>query len=61
MTENIDRQLWDSAIKHERERLLARKNDIINSVVDYGLMPTKYDRVVADLTKIIMDESEETE
>jgi hypothetical protein len=55
VTENIDRQLWDSAIKHERERLLARKNDIINSVVNYSL-GNHYDRVVADLTKIIMDE-----
>jgi hypothetical protein len=49
---------YQQGVREERERLLARTNDIINAVVDYSLA-NKYDRVVADLTKIIMDESNE--
>jgi hypothetical protein len=42
--------------RKERERILTLKNEIINCVIDYGLMPAKYDKVVASLEALIEKE-----
>lgn len=43
-------------ICEERQRIISHMNDIINSVVDYGLNPAQYDRAVKGITEIINGE-----
>jgi hypothetical protein len=42
----------------ERERILGLRKEIINCVINYGLMPEQYERVMNDIEKVIKGETE---
>lgn len=48
------KQYWLKGQEYERERLTKRVNDLINSVVDYGLGPN-YPRIKNALLDVIWD------
>jgi hypothetical protein len=53
---NLCKAYEAEGVRKERERMLRLKNEIINCVIDYGLMPAKYDKVVASLEALIRGE-----
>lgn len=40
------------------ERILGLRKEIINCVINYGLMPEQYERVMNDIEKVIIGETE---
>jgi hypothetical protein len=47
---------WSQGAQYERERILALKKEIINCVIDYGLVPEKYERICNDIDALIKGE-----
>ncbi len=46
----------ESAVTWERERILGLRKQIINCVINYGLTPEAYERVMRDLEELIKGE-----
>jgi hypothetical protein len=51
-----DKKYFQAGVEYERERILALKKEIINCVIDYGLMPEKYERICNDIDALIKGE-----
>jgi len=52
----LQSETWAQGADYERERILGLRKEIINCVVDYGLMPETYLRVMRDLEELIKGE-----
>jgi hypothetical protein len=51
-----DKKYFQAGVEYERERILALKKEIINCVIDYGLVPEKYERICNDIDALIKGE-----
>ncbi len=51
-----DLSSYQAGIDYERERILGLRKEIINCVIDYGLMPETYLRVMRDIEALIKGE-----